>query len=465
MYKILYLFLLLPICCLAQQGGNLSLISRYMQGEHLQGFNGNVLIAKNGKILYQKAFGYSDFSSKLPLNNSSIFELASVSKQFTAMGILQLKEKGKLKLTDSLRAFFPELPYQKITIYNLLTHTSGLPDYLSEMDTKWNHKKIAFNKDIIHFLASEKPALNFTPGSRYDYSNTGYVLLACIIEKLTGQTYNNYLDQNIFTPLGMHNSRVYNSRRSKHDIINNYAYGYVLDNKTNAYVLPDSLKQDDFVYWLDGVTGDGTVNSTTSDLLKWNNALLHHLLLNQIDQTDMLSPHTLTDTLTKRYYGYGVEIGQDELGDFITHDGSWPGYSTVLSQYKSGDYTIIALSNNQHNSVAVSRALAYILNNKPVIFPYRHKQIVLDAGLLDKYIGEYTFPIKLNIIKRDGKLYRHIPGRSATSDVELKPESTTKFFYGNNADIQIQFELNKQNQIEKVTLINYGLLVHGERIN
>ncbi len=464
--RIIFILLLLtPIFCLAQPKQD-SLINDYMQGEYMQGYNGNVLIAKSGKIIYHGSFGYRNFSLRQLLNDSSVFELASVSKQFTAAGILLLRAKGKLHLTDTLGMYFPQLPYSQVTIYQLLTHTSGLPDYLDVMDSVWNHQKIAFNSDVIQFLAIHRPPLYFTPGSRYDYSNTGYVLLACIIEKLTGETYNEYLQRNIFKPLHMDRTKVYNSQRSNRDSIANYAYGVVLNNNTGNYILPDSLKQYDFVYWLDGVTGDGTVNSTTGDLLKWENALLHHRILNEKDQTDMLSPHTLTDSLDKRFYGFGVELGKDELGQFITHNGSWPGYSTVLSHYYSREYTIIVLSNNQFNAVGVSKALAYLLNGKSVVMPYIHKAILLDTSTLNRYVGKYAFPIaKIELVEHSGKLYRHLPGRSVASDVELKPESFTKFFYTNKADVQLEFELNEKNQITDVFVINCGIKSKGSKIN
>jgi CubicO group peptidase (beta-lactamase class C family) len=464
MCKRFFILLLAPIFCFAQPKRD-SLINDYMQGEYLQGFNGNVLIAQNGKIIYQQALGYRNFPLKQPLINSSVFELASVSKQFTAAGILMLKARGKLRLTDTLGMYFPQLPYPHITVYQLLTHTSGLPDYLNEMDKLWDHHKIAFNHDVIQFLATHHPALYFIPGSRYDYSNTGYVLLASIIEKLTGETYNDYLKQNIFKPLGMDSSKVYNWRRSKRDTIVNYAYGYVLNNNTGNYILPDSLKQDDFVYWLDGVTGDATVNSTTHDLLKWENAILHHSLLSKEDQTDMISPHTLTDTLNQRYYGFGVELGTDQLGRFITHNGLWPGYSTVLSHYYKGGYTIIVLSNNQFNAVGVSQGLAYLLNGKPVVMPYLHKQTALNLSVLKRYVGKYAFPAKIELVERNGKLYRHLPGRGEASDVELKPESPTKFFYANKMDIQLEFEFDANNQIANVFVINCGIKTRGSKTN
>src|SRR6185312_1219078 len=140
----------------AQKNYN-NLLNNFMQTQVKENnFNGNVLVAKNGKPIYQKSFGYADFNTKRLLNDSSVFELASVSKQFTAMGILLLVQKGKIKLSDTLRKFFPQLPYYNITIKNMLTHTSGLPAYDDEMALKWDHKKIAFNKDVINFLAKEK---------------------------------------------------------------------------------------------------------------------------------------------------------------------------------------------------------------------------------------------------------------------------------------------------------------------
>src|SRR5476651_1007307 len=143
--KFFLLFLLLPFCAIAQQNK----IDPYMQAEFVNGFIGNVLVAKDNTIIYQKSFGQRNLDSALLLDNHSVFELASTSKQFTAMGILLLEQKGKLKLNDTLRKFFPELPYYRVTIYQMLTHTSGLPDYMSEMKNKWDHHRIAFNKDMI----------------------------------------------------------------------------------------------------------------------------------------------------------------------------------------------------------------------------------------------------------------------------------------------------------------------------
>jgi CubicO group peptidase (beta-lactamase class C family) len=158
------------------------------QAEHFN-FNGTVLVAEGGKVIYQGSFGLADYYAGRPLNDSSLFELASVSKQFTATGILLLRERGRLSLTDSLRMFFPELPYSGITLHHLLTHTSGLPDYESLMESRWNRSRIAHNNDVIALMASEKPPVHFAPGTRWEYSNMGYLLLASIIEKVSGKSF------------------------------------------------------------------------------------------------------------------------------------------------------------------------------------------------------------------------------------------------------------------------------------
>ncbi len=145
-------------------------------------FNGNVLVAEKGKVIYEKSFGLANEKTKQKLDKNTVFELASVSKQFTAMGIVQLEKEGKLSYNDPLTKYFPELSFYKpITIDNLLYHTSGLPDYMSLFDKNWDKKKFATNKDIVDMLAKYKPELLFVPGDKYEYSNTGYALLGLII--------------------------------------------------------------------------------------------------------------------------------------------------------------------------------------------------------------------------------------------------------------------------------------------
>lgn len=417
-------------------------------------FNGNVLVADKGKIIYQKSFGFADFDSQRMLNDSSVFELASVSKQFTATGILLLIDKGKLSLTDSLRKFFPELPYSNITIRHMLTHTSGLPDYFWLMIEKWDHKKIAYNQDVIELLAKEKLPPVFAPGTRWEYSNTAFVILATIIEKISGQSFKDYMRENIFQPLEMKYTRIYNTRRSLKETIPNYAYGFNYNDSLKKYVLPDNDTTTRFVIYMDGIQGDGIVNSTTGDLLKWDRAVKNHRLLKEATQNEMLKGQELADTLNKTYYGYGVGVGKNETGNFISHSGGWPGYTTFLYRNTDADRTMIILSNNNSNSPAISGVLEKIILDSTVIMPYEHKEIVMDTLALDKFTGNYQATVKITLERKGTKLFRVLPNGSS---LELKPESATKFFYGDGSDRQIEFEIGADKKITKAWLISLGV--------
>ncbi len=425
-------------------------------------FNGNVLVAENGKIVFQKSYGYADFDSKRLLNDSSVFELASVSKQFTATAILLLKDKGKLKLTDSLRQYFPELPYSGISIYQMLTHTSGLPDYEEAMNEKWDRTKIAFNNDMIAFLAKEKLPVLFGPGKKWLYSNTAYAILASILEKVSGQSFSEFLAATIFKPLQMNHTRIYNTRRSVKDTIANYGYGFVYNDSLKKHLMPDSVTDLKFVIYLDGIQGDGVVNSTTADLLKWDRSVKNHTLLSEATQKEMLKEHAMVDTVKKSYYGFGVFIEKTELGNVISHSGGWPGYTTYLARNVDKDQTFIVLSNNSSPSPALSLALQHILNGKQVVMPYQHKEITMDTVTLQQFVGKYKINnMEISIERTGNKLFMVTqPGQK----IELKPESGTKFFFTNGSDYQIEFEMDGNKKITKAWLINYGVKKAFEKI-
>lgn len=429
------------------------LLNQFMQHQvKTNHFNGNVLVAKNGKIIYQKSFGYADFNTKRLLNDSSVFELASVSKQFTAMGILLLVQKGKIKLSDTLRKFFPQLPYRNITIKEMLTHTSGLPDYMDEMELKWDHQKIAFNKDVINFLVTEKPPIHFQPGKKWEYSNTAFVLLASIIEKVSGQSFKDYMAENIFTRLGMTHSQVYNTRRSAKEIIPDYAYGYVYSDSLKKYMLPDSIPEFEGVYYLDGIEGDAMISSTTGDLLKWENALKVHSLLNKKLQTKMLSPQSIADTILKKYYGYGIFVGKDAHGRYASHRGTWPGYGTFLLHYAPADVTIVVLCNNVTGGAkpeyVYSKGLADIMFDKPAATSV-HSEIEINPLLLKRYVGKYQAAHLFELIQKGNKLFQHTENEN---NIELKPVSNTTFSYP-GGDKQIEFWVTPWGEVEKAFLV------------
>lgn len=454
MKKLVYPLLLLAIligCTPAKKDDRIASLEQYLSGhaQHFK-FNGNVLVAKNGEVLFKKSFGLADYDAGIPLNDSAVFELASVSKQFTAMGILLLEEKGKLSLQDSLRKFFPELPYSGITLHHMLTHISGLPDYMPLFEKTWDKTKIATNADIIALLAKEKPAIHFKPGVKWEYSNTAYALLASIIEKVSGQSLQEYLKAEIFDPLGMTNTRIYSTRRSG-ERIPNYAFGYVWSEEQKKHVLPDSLPNFDFVYYLDGIQGDGVVNATTADLLKWDRALALRKGLASSAIEKMFTKHSLADTTDQAYYGYGVFLENGKHGEYITHSGGWPGYTTNLARYPQDDYTIIVLSNNNSPSPPISEALASILYSDTVIMPYEHKPITLDSTQLAAFNGKYEFRGQKFEFKteHDSLFQINENGRR----FHLTPESATKVFITGR---DIQYELREDEGKRSLHVIAFG---------
>jgi hypothetical protein len=247
---------------------------------------------------------------------------------------------------------------------------------------------------------------------------------------------------------------VYAAVNGTREQINDYAYGFAYSDSLKKFVTPVKIKAYELVYFVSGIAGDGDVATTTGDLLKWDRALKKHKLLSKPDQDDMLSPHILYDTLSKIYYGYGDAMGTNELGPYISHEGIWPGYRACLTRYPDQDITVIVLSNNESSATGTSRALSFIAFGKEVVPPYMHNEIAIDSALLKPLAGTYLSPAPVELTVHNGKLYRH---KASTADIELKPESTTKFFYADSSDRQIEFLLDAQGKVEKTWLISNGI--------
>ena len=318
---------------------------KYLQTLHRKGeFNGNVLIAEAGEILYEKSVGTADFLTGRKLNKDTVFDLASVSKAFTAMAVMILKEHGKLSYQDGAEKFFEGFPYPGITVRHLLTHTSGVPDYFGLFLEKWDRCRMATNYDILDMLRTHRPKAVFKPGERFEYSNTGYTLLAMIVETVSGQPFMEFLKENIFEPLEMSDTRVIN-RGLGHSVPDNFAIGYVHPAKSMDCVLPETLKETDFVKFMDGMQGDGAVNSTIEDVYKWDRALYTSGLVSEKTLVEAFQPVVLNDGSTFGYgFGWGILDGGSR-GKILRHAGGWPGYKTIFIRFIEQDKTIIALCN------------------------------------------------------------------------------------------------------------------------
>jgi CubicO group peptidase (beta-lactamase class C family) len=313
-------------------------------------FNGVVLIAKKGKPVYHKAFGYREYDKQVPLQTTDIFELASVSKQFTAMIIMMLKEKGKLDY-DDLAEKYLSIPYKGITIRHLLTHTSGLPDYQNIMDTYWDKSKVAGNEDCIEYLNKYAPPKRFEPGQKYEYSNTGYLLLASIAEKASGKDFIELCRKWIFRKLKMKSTDIRTLEVKK--ATSNFAIGHIYVAERSKYVRADSFPSSNYTIWLGNRKGPGRISSTAADLLKWDQALYIEKLVKQSTLQEAFTPMKLNDGRLS-YYGFGWDLNIDStLGKIVSHTGDNPGYKTEIARYIDKKKTIIVLSNNAYSNIDV----------------------------------------------------------------------------------------------------------------
>lgn len=422
--------------------------------------NGNFLIAEKGKIIYQHSFGNANEATKEKLNSGSIFEIASCSKQFTAMAIMILKEKGKLSLNDNITKYIPELShYTNITIKNLLNHTGGLPDYMDLMDTLFDKSKIATNKDIVSLFAKYQPKIVFEPNTKYEYSNTGYALLATIIEKASGLTYSDFLDKAIFKPLKMNRTFVY-TRRLHPKKMDNYAFGYMYSDSLKKYVLPDDLDETKMVIWLDGIVGDGTVNSTTDDLFKWDRALYTTTLISKEGMNSVFEVATLNDG-TKTNYGFGWGIDNNpDLGKTVAHSGGWPGYRSFIERHIDTDKTIIILQN--HNNVSIpAKSIRNILYNKVLAVPVVRKEISLTQEQLIRLVGNYEIDkgvgVKITLDKE--QLYTQLTGQDV---FPLFAETEFNFFL-KVVDAQFKFEKDDKGEISILYILQNGNKIKATR--
>jgi len=312
-------------------------IDSVLQFYHKEGIlNGAVLVAENRKVIYKNAFGYANFDTKDTLNVQSVFRLASVSKQFTAMCIMILNERGKLSYDDNITKHLPELKYKDVTIRHLLWHTGGLSEGNDLWDKHWDKNKLAGNDDVLQLITKYRPKINFAPGEKYAYSNIGYIFLATIVRRISGIPFRQFVRENIFDPLEMNNSLVplgYRDEKFRNRVI-----GFIRDpNNKNQYV------ENDYNYG-NGCVGDGGVYSTVEDLFKWNEALYTDKLVKKETIEEAFKPYVLNDG-TIGDYGFGWSIYQIDSNNITDHSGSWLGFRTYNLRDITDKHSVIILTN------------------------------------------------------------------------------------------------------------------------
>jgi CubicO group peptidase (beta-lactamase class C family) len=323
---------------------------------HLQtkaGFNGTVLYGERGRLVFKKAYGYADFKTKKRLQTNSPFQLASVSKMFTAMSVMILKEEGLLQYDDSIRKYIPELPYRGVTIRHLLNHRSGIPDYMHFADDHWNVETPLLNDDMIRIMAREQLPAFFPPNQGFDYCNSNYALLASIVERVSGKKFDVFVQEKIFDPLNMDDSFIYHLQGGQP--IPAFVPVGVTGHRSSR-----GLPRPEPDFYQNGIVGDKGVYATVEDLFKWDQALYQEILVGDDELKEAYTPGSPKFSKYVDNYGFGWRLKADRVNT-VYHYGWWKGFRTYFVRDLYQEKCIIVLTNTTRS--LASKALYDILDD------------------------------------------------------------------------------------------------------
>jgi CubicO group peptidase (beta-lactamase class C family) len=380
----------------------------------------SVIVIHHGKILLENGYGFADIEKGKPNTPMTVFRLGSITKQFTAMAILQLYDKQMIQLDDFIDKYFQGTKNgNKITITHLLTHTSGITESVDK-------------------------ELAFTPGNQISYSNAGYNLLGKIIEKVSGMSYENYLQENIFRPLGMVNTG-YEHPDNK---IKDKAAGY----KINEYGIYTDIGESD----VSGAFAAGALYSTLEDMYRWDQALYTEKLVKASTLNKMFSKAVLNDGSTINY-GFGWMVGQWRGLKEVGHGGDITGFNSYIARYPDEQFTVIVLSNFEMRPPGpipdagnLAHKIAEIYLSDKITAINEHLAIQLESKILDSYTGQYKWiNASKGWIEASGELFtikkknNQLIGQSKAGEIEIIAEGETKFFMKDNSTIRFMKENNK----------------------
>jgi len=424
------------------QGDKLdALIDAYAK---LYKFNGSALVAKNGVILLNKGYGYRNATDKVANNEQTIFQLGSVTKQFTSAVILKLQEEKKLSVSDKLSKYFPGYPKgDSITIEQLLTHTSGIYNYTNDGKFMANEVTKSANREMMMALFKDKP-LDFSPGTNWSYSNSGYSLLGYIIEAVTKKPYEQAVRKYIFTPLKMtHSGFDFTHLKS-----NEKAIGYFKLNdkeKVEAPIVDSSVS-----------FSAGAIYSTIGDLYLWHKALQKNSILSREQQEKAYTP-------VKNRYGYGWSIDSIEGKRRVSHGGGIHGFITTIARVPEDDICIVLLSNASNTTVGeISKSIFAILYGKEYELPKERTEIKLPEEKLKEYVGEYELNKDLHVVisLKEGALVA-IPTGQKTEILYAEKED---LLFVKSQDIQLEFTRNEKKEIDGFILHQGGAKIPCKKI-
>ncbi|MGA8186005.1 MAG: serine hydrolase, partial [Terriglobia bacterium] len=398
-------------------------------------FMGAVLVVRGNDVLLDRGYGFADVEWKVPDSPKAKFRLGSITKQFTAAAIMLLQERGKLKVTDPVKKYLPDAPaaWDKITIFNLLTHTSGIPSFTSFPDYH-SFERVPTTPEELVARFRDKP-LDFQPGEKWSYSNSGYVLLGYLIEKISGESYAKFVEDNIFKPLEMKDSG-YDSNSA---IIPDRAQGYTRG--------PNGLANAGYINMTVPFSAGG-LYSTTGDLLRWEQGLFGGKVLSPESLKQMTTPF-------KDNYAFGLMVHTENGHKVIDHGGGIEGFNTMLAYYPDDKLTVAVLGNlNGGAPQEIAKYLGTLALGGKVVLPSERQAVQIDPKIFDRYAGDYALSPKFIIkVWREGD--RFITQATGQEQVEIYPENDHEFF-AKVVDAQITFVTDKDGKATALILHQGG---------
>jgi D-alanyl-D-alanine carboxypeptidase len=411
-----------------------------------RGFMGSVLVAKGGKVVMEKGYGMANVELDVPNTPDTKFRLGSITKQFTATAIMQLQEQGKLSVNDVACKYLPSCPeaWKAITVHHLLTHTSGIPSYTNaEFMQKPQSVRSPLSPVEIVMLSKDKP-LEFEPGTKWNYDNTGYVFLGAIIEKVSGETYADYLKKHVFGPLDMQNSG-YDDTKT---LLKNRAAGYQPapgGSMINSDYIDMSLPH-----------AAGSLYSTVRDLYRWDRAMYGEKILTKASWEKMFTP-------VQHDYGYGLMVAPIANHRQIGHGGGIFGFTTYIARFPDDDAFVVVLSNfTNGNMQNIARDLAATMFGQTVELPGEKKAITLDSKILDRYTGTYQAPPGLITITNESGHLMVEPKHQ--QKLEAFASSETEFFL-KPVDVTFTFVTGDDGRAKEFQLKQGGRTMVAKRVN
>jgi CubicO group peptidase (beta-lactamase class C family) len=406
-------------------------------------FQGNqpgisILIAKKGQIVYKKAFGSANIELNVPMQPDMVFRIGSITKQFTAIAILQLVEQGKLLLQDSVQKYIKDFPSKgyTITIENLLTHTSGIVDYTSKDDPDPYIERRDFTPEFLIKYFKDDP-LQFKPGTKYSYSNSNYLLLGYIIQLVSGENYHQYMAEHLIKPAGLQHTLYADEQTAVPGRVQGYTHYRGVFDICDYQTLSLGFACGDLL-------------STTEDLFNWNTAVISGKLVSKEDVKKAFSPYKLADGAYSSY-GYGWFIDTTYGSPCIHHEGQTSGF-IALEKYFPNEGTYVAILTNvktadDKTDFSDNRFRLFDNISKLAFGETLPKEVNVSEATLDEYVGAYQVVGVKNILtvnKKNGKLYVDLSNKSGKNMV-LVPISQTKFALPDIRQIYSTIEFVKEN--------------------